>query len=153
MALRIIKGGVIKGADTPIPEERVGYKNPPRETRFKKGQSGNPYGRPKKKKEPPTTARGYAAEALSHEATVVFDGKPTKATLIKVATMKLAQKAAQGDRLSLQLLLNMLSGEPLPFPKSYKKDEMTAREMLEEMTRWLVRGGVFKLGRKDDQWS
>ena len=28
--------------------ERVGFKNPPKETRFKKGQSGNPKGRPKK---------------------------------------------------------------------------------------------------------
>jgi Family of unknown function (DUF5681) len=28
--------------------ESVGYKNPPKATRFKKGQSGNPSGRPKK---------------------------------------------------------------------------------------------------------
>ena len=40
MALRIIKGGVIKGSDEPVTEERVGYKNPPKATRFKKGQSG-----------------------------------------------------------------------------------------------------------------
>ena len=30
-------------------EAKVGYKNPPKDTRFKKGQSGNPAGR---KKEP-----------------------------------------------------------------------------------------------------
>ena len=29
--------------------DRVGHKNPPKETRFRKGQSGNPKGRPKKK--------------------------------------------------------------------------------------------------------
>lgn len=29
--------------------DRVGYRRPPREHRFKPGQSGNPYGRPRKK--------------------------------------------------------------------------------------------------------
>ena len=30
-------------------KNKVGYKNPPRHSRFKKGKSGNPSGRPKKK--------------------------------------------------------------------------------------------------------
>lgn len=34
----------IKGFESP-----VGYKKPPRHTRFKPGQSGNPNGRPRKK--------------------------------------------------------------------------------------------------------
>ena len=29
------------------PQARVGYRNPPKRTQFKKGQSGNPKGRPK----------------------------------------------------------------------------------------------------------
>jgi|GEM_PF-2266933 len=154
MALRIIKGGVIKGSDEPVTEERVGYKNPPKATRFKKGQSGNPYGRPKKTAPPPpTTVSGYVAQAMTHEAPALINGKSTKVPMIYVAVMKQIEKAARGDRLSFQGLVKMLKGEPLPFPKSYKKDEMTAGEMLEDMTRWLLRNGAIKPGRKDDQWS
>lgn len=30
-------------------DDRVGYKRPPKKNQFKKGQSGNPKGRPKRK--------------------------------------------------------------------------------------------------------
>jgi Family of unknown function (DUF5681) len=34
--------------DDDLADEKVGYKKPPKATRFRKGQSGNPSGRPKK---------------------------------------------------------------------------------------------------------
>ena len=50
---------------------KVGYKKPPLHTRFKKGQSGNPRGRPKGSKNFST----LLAEALNEPVIVAEDGK------------------------------------------------------------------------------
>lgn len=44
--------------------QAVGYKNPPKDTRFKKGQSGNPKGRPKTFDQLRALAQQVAAENL-----------------------------------------------------------------------------------------
>ncbi|MCB1483925.1 MAG: hypothetical protein KDJ17_03435 [Hyphomicrobiaceae bacterium] len=59
-AIRNIRNEMVHGSrgvespedPPPIEDNKVGYKSPPKNTRFKKGHSGNPKGRPKKRVEP-----------------------------------------------------------------------------------------------------
>ncbi len=71
----------------------VGYGKPPRATRFKPGQSGNPLGRPK-------GLRGVAKvleEALSQEVSVTEGGRTTRITKREALILSLVTKAIKGD--------------------------------------------------------
>jgi hypothetical protein len=73
----------------------VGYGRPPVATRFKKGQSGNPAGRPRKAK----GLRAVAERVLG--AVQRLAGQPKGArvlyTVLEVVVMTLKQRAASGD--------------------------------------------------------
>ncbi len=56
------------------PDYEVGYKKPPKHTRFKKDESGNPPGRPRKRKKEPVDV----AALLSEPVTVMQDGEIRK---------------------------------------------------------------------------
>jgi hypothetical protein len=82
----------------------VGYGNPPKATRFKPGQSGNPQGRPK-------GARGLKTDLLEElqEQIVVREG-PTQRRLSKQRAMvkSLTARAIKGDTRASSLMLNMI---------------------------------------------
>jgi hypothetical protein len=80
--------------------EKVGYGNPPQHSRFKKGQSGNPEGRPKG-----TPNIGTVLERTLREKVVVNEnGKRKTVSKLEAAVKQLANKAASGDLKALQLL-------------------------------------------------
>jgi len=79
----------------------VGYGKPPRATRFRKGQSGNPRGRPR-------GSRNFASlleEALAEPIAINENGRRRKASKLQVIVKQLVNKAAQGDHRSIQLLM------------------------------------------------
>jgi Family of unknown function (DUF5681) len=79
----------------------VGYRRPPRQTRFKKGRSGNPRGRP-------PGSRNFASlvdEALAEPVVINENGRRKKATKLQVIVKQMVNKAAQGDHRSIQLLM------------------------------------------------
>ena len=53
-------------------DDKIGYGRPPKHTRFKKGQSGNPGGRPRKG----GTVKIDIEALLKQPVTVVQNGKP-----------------------------------------------------------------------------
>ena len=72
---------------------KVGYGKPPQRTRFRKGQSGNPRGRPK-------GARGLKADLraeLSEKVKVTEHGRTRHLTKQQVIVKTLAAKAIRGD--------------------------------------------------------
>jgi hypothetical protein len=74
-------------------DDRVGYCKPPKHTRFKPGQSGNPKGKKK-------GTRNFATEvkATLQMPVVLTDGaKPRKVTTIAAALLRLREKALKGD--------------------------------------------------------
>jgi hypothetical protein len=80
---------------------KVGYGKPPQTTRFRKGQSGNPRGRPR-------GSRNFASlvdEALAEPVMINENGRRKKATKLQVIVKQLVNKAAQGDHRSIQLLM------------------------------------------------
>ena len=85
----------------------MSYKNPPKDTQFKKGQSGNPKGRPpKRKKRTPTLADDLRRE-LEEQVTINKNGEVVcvtkqRALLTAVATAAINGRIGQ-QRLIVQL--------------------------------------------------
>lgn len=70
----------------------VGYKKPPKSSQFKKGQSGNPKGRPKKKQ----TTDVLLEKELSKKVRVNVDGKEALLTKHEILIRQLVDKAVKG---------------------------------------------------------
>lgn len=70
----------------------VGYKSPPRHSRFRKGQSGNPRGRRKG-----TGMRSAAEKVLDRKVMATVDGQRRKVPITEALVLQLAQRALAGD--------------------------------------------------------
>jgi hypothetical protein len=86
----------------------VGYGRTPKHTRWKKGQSGNPKGRP-----PGHRNLAAALTAILHEdVSVDVDGEERRMTRLEAVTRKLVEQAAAGDpRLIKELLAEVHKNE------------------------------------------
>ena len=82
----------------------VGYGKPPRHSRFKKGRSGNPKGRPKGNKNAATLLR----ERLYSTVTVTENGRRRKMTVLEVVFRKLTKSALEGDPRAQDRLIKLL---------------------------------------------
>jgi hypothetical protein len=79
---------------------KVGYCNPPAHARYKKGQSGNPCGRPKG-----TLNMATVLERTLREKVVLNEnGRRRRVTKLEAAVKQLTNKAASGELKALQLL-------------------------------------------------
>ena len=84
--------------DHPYP---VGYKKPPENSRFKKGQSGNPAGRPKGSLGLMTILR-----RTLHEPVVINEnGQRKRISKLEAASKQLVNQAAGGDLRAVAMLL------------------------------------------------
>jgi len=83
--------------------DRVGYGRPPATTRFQKGQSGNPAGRPKGKLNLVTVVQ----QALAAKVVVTEDGRRQTKSKLEVSLAQLANKAAGGDLNAMRMILNL----------------------------------------------
>src|SRR5437868_3953628 len=82
----------------------VGYGKPPRHTRFRKGQSGNPRGRPKEAKNLATLLK----EALNEPVVVAENGRRRKITMRQAIIKQLVKRSASADLRSMKILLDMV---------------------------------------------
>lgn len=91
------------------PDYTVGYKRPPRETQFRRGQSGNPMGRPKKTPAP-TLPAGLSQESarilnlLSEGVSVVVDGRVRRVPCEEAVDRALIEQAMAGDIRAIKLV-------------------------------------------------
>jgi hypothetical protein len=83
---------------------QVGYRRPPRHTRFKPGQSGNPRGRPSGSKNLST----LLSEALSERVVVTENGGRRKITKRQAIITQLVNRSAQADLRATKILLDIL---------------------------------------------
>lgn len=83
----------------------VGYKKPPKNSRFKKGKSGNTKGRPKKSND----FFDVFTSTLNREISVTGrNGNKLNMTVLESIVLQLVNKAANGDRQSAKLIIEML---------------------------------------------
>jgi hypothetical protein len=149
-------------------DDRVGYREPPRKTRFTKGRSGNPAGR----------RRGRHREApyqavLGRMVTIREDGTTRRVTAAEAFLLQLAKRGVEGDSAAARALLSVIEEantnrqravgplhivwkgvapgsvttalEALRMAKTLDPYRETARVVLEP---WLVEASLARLPRK-----
>jgi Family of unknown function (DUF5681) len=99
----------VDASETPEVEQaeapRVGYRRPPRQACFRKGQSGNPGGRPRRRANDLTA---LLCAALDKPATIVEDGKRRRGTKRELIAAQLVDRSAQADLRATKLLVDLV---------------------------------------------
>ena len=82
----------------------VGYGKPPRHTRFKRGESGNPHGRPPGAKNLST----LLSEALNEPVVIAENGGRKRISKRQAIVKQLVNKSTKGDWRAVKLLIDIL---------------------------------------------
>jgi hypothetical protein len=85
------------------PDTAVGYGRPPKATQFKRGQSGNPKGRPKGTR--PVGA--VLQEILGQKIAVTENGRTRRLPALEVMLRRLANDAMRSEPVALKLILSL----------------------------------------------
>ncbi|WP_052247885.1 DUF5681 domain-containing protein [Brevundimonas nasdae] len=117
-------------------EDKVGYGRPPKKNQFKKGQSGNPTGRPKKA---PVIA-DLLDRQLSKEVTVNGPDGPTKMTVMEMMIAANAKKAVRGDTRAANSLIQMAERHGVGAKMVESEVDVEAEMMLADMIALMSRG-------------
>ena len=97
-------------AEAPAPDgaERVGDRRPPVATRFRPGQSGNPRGRPRRKRH----LGAVVARALSERVTVEeTDGRVRRLSKLEATVKQIVDGATKGDARATRLLFALIKAD------------------------------------------
>ena len=122
----------------------VGYRKPPRHTRFNKGQSGNPKGRPGGAKNLST----LLSEALNEPVIVAENGARRTISKSQSIIKQLVNQSAKGDWRATKLLLDTLDqGDGRGEPETSESPFAAADEKVIEQLKARLRGSR---GRSDD---
>ncbi len=107
-------------------EYNIGYGKPPEVTRFKKGESGNPQGRPRGKRNVMTILE----DVMFAKVQVSEGGHRVKKTKLEIALTQLINKAASGDLKATKMLIALCSLRAEHEPESKNSPDLVAdREM------------------------
>ena len=98
-----MNGSIEDHAERSEPDPSVGYGKPPKDSRFKKGASGNPKGRPKGSR----NVAAVFAKTLREKVVINEHGQRKTITKLEAAIKQFVNKAAGGDLRALQLLVNL----------------------------------------------
>jgi formate dehydrogenase maturation protein FdhE len=105
-----------------------GYKNPPMEHQFKKGKSGNPKGRPRKKKQsssdPDLDLIASVHRELRKSVFVQENGKHREITKLDAFSAQLVAQSVNGKPSQQKMLLSLLT---------LHKHEETEQQTLEQL--------------------
>ena len=120
---------------------KVGPGRPPLHTRFRKGQSGNPGGRSKKK------LSALLADALNEPILVTIDGERRKITKREAVVHQLVNKSTDADLRATQMLFDMMkdaeqkagAASPPPEPRRLTEaDKEVVQQLVERIRRQIL---------------
>jgi Family of unknown function (DUF5681) len=87
----------------PTDDNRVGYRRPPKHTRFQPGQSGNYDGRPVGVK----SLSDIVRKIVGQKVTVTENGRTRRIPRLEAILLRAASEASRGDRASLRLVIQL----------------------------------------------
>jgi hypothetical protein len=138
----------------PKGDHKVGFGKPPKHTQFKKGQSGNPKGRPRGAR----NASTLLDEALKERVIISENGQRRTVTKLEAIMKQLVNRAAGGDHRATQLLLahqiprieeheaaRTARAERSPLPPPPSPEEKRTRDL--EIAKILRDAGAFDATR------
>ncbi|MNE31835.1 hypothetical protein D3C80_1254240 [compost metagenome] len=89
-------------------DDRVGYRRPPKHTRFKKGQSGNPRGRPLKR--PSADTPGEIGRVIREVSRMTVRGpQGEEVPMLQAQMMALANAGLKGKASAIKLFAELLA--------------------------------------------
>lgn len=109
--------------DRTSPDAAVGPGRPPRHSQFRKGQSGNPRGRPPKERD----LRKLVERELDKVIELTDNGKRVKFTKREVLARKLVNDALLGEAKAVQSLIKLSGSTPEPEPIAHIDPQELAR--------------------------
>jgi Family of unknown function (DUF5681) len=105
----------------------VGYRRPPRHACFRKGQSGNPGGRPRRRD---NDLVALLCAALDKPTSIVEDGKRRRTTKREQIASQLVDRSAQADLRAVKLLVDLVQKitprQPEPEPLDADDEKVIA---------------------------
>lgn len=120
----------------------VGYSKPPTKTQWKKGQSGNPRGRPKGTKNLYTDL----AEELAETIAVNEGGKQKKLSKQRAMIKQIVNKALKGDVAATRTVIAMIA--TIIVEKDREKEEQAPLGFDQEIIENFLKRGEFNTGGK-----
>ncbi len=93
-----------KGKNSGSSKKGVGYRRPPKATRFKKGKSGNPHGRPKGSR----AIGSVLLEVTRQKIPVMENGRTRRMPALEVMLRRLAGDAMKNDQGALKLIFTLM---------------------------------------------
>ena len=117
-------------------EDKVGHRRPPRDTRFRTGQSGNPRGRPKRDR----GLSGLVARALAEKVEAKENGRRRRITKLEAAVTQLVNRAANGEQRATQFVFALLDADqgrpaPLTAGRPREGDALVVAELVRRLSR------------------
>jgi hypothetical protein len=113
---------------------RVGYGKPPKETQFKKGQSGNSRGRRKGSKNSGTLLTNELDEVLP-----IKERGRSKVITKRAAIYKhMVNKAVSGDIRAIRLILENIEKLETQYPERFVADAELERQRLKQLIKMLT---------------
>ena len=112
--------------------DKVGFGAPPMQTRWKKGQSGNPKGRPKTKSEIIVDAARILNQPVKARAP---DGKTVRLDGIEAGFLSLCKKGLNGHKTSLLDAIRIMLEVGPALESKEVSEEASKREFLDTLER------------------
>jgi hypothetical protein len=125
-----------------------GYKNPPKEHQFRKGKSGNPKGRPRKKKQsssdPGLDLIASVHRELGKTISVQENGQHKEITKLEAFSAQLVAQSVNGKPSQQKMLLGLLMLD------THEETEKQTLEQLQSHDEDLLSELYYQLGSMDD---
>ena len=129
--------------ETRFPDYEIGFGKPPAGTRFQKGRSGNPKGRPKGALNLATVL----ARTLREKVIINENGQRKIITKLEAAVKQLVNKAASGDLRALRHLTDLASSAeeraaqaPVTNTTISEDDQKVVQRILERFSKGNIGG-------------